>query len=260
MEQELPPDTRETEDGPPVPIRPVAELDEIDAEIVEHSFNGILIEQDGRIVVANTVACGLLAAESCEELNGMSIDAFLPDTFWDSVKERLLKVHEGEPLVSPIETTLERLDGKVIDIEAVGVPIVFESGPGIEIVFQDISNRKQTERVLKFTQHALDHASDSTYWVRVQDASIIYANNRASADLGYSIEEFMGMTVFDVNPGIGLDDWPDLVDRLKASGYERQDTELRTKDGRIVPMEVTRHYLEYQGRAFIIACTRSMDG
>jgi len=260
MEQELPPDTRETEDGPPVPIRPVAELDEIDAEIVEHSFNGILIEQDGRIVVANTVACGLLAAESCEELNGMSIDAFLPDPFWGSVKERLLRVHKGEPLVSPIETTLERLDGKVIDIEAVGVPIVFESGPGIEIVFRDITKRKQTERTLQFTQHALDHASDATYWLRAGDGSIIYANDRASRDLGYDIEELMGMTVFDIEPDGSIEDWTAAVDRLKESGYSRSTTELKTKDGRMVPVEITQHFLEYQGRPFIIACTRSMDG
>ncbi len=250
------PETKENDEEPPVPIRPIAAIDEIEAELVEHSFNGIVIEQNGKVVLANTMACSILGAESCEELVGRDIDAFLPDTFWDSVKERLVKVHEGVPLVSPIETIIERLDGKSIDVEAVGVPIVFESGPGIEIVFRDITHRKETERTLKFTQYALDHASDATFWFRAHDGEIVYANDRAAWDFGYSTEELMTMTAFDIDPNISKDTWHDFIETVREKGYSRSTRLLKHHNGNMIAMDITRHFLDYEGRPFIIAFAR----
>ena len=52
---------------------------------------------------------------------------------------------------------------------------------------------------LRQTQFAVDHAADAVYWMG-DDGRFIYVNEAACRTLGYTREEFLTMTVPDIDP------------------------------------------------------------
>ncbi|MCH8137128.1 MAG: PAS domain S-box protein, partial [Proteobacteria bacterium] len=65
-------------------------------------------------------------------------------------------------------------------------------------IIRDITERKQAEEKLRFTQFAVDHNTDPTYWIRA-DGNILYVNEAACRLLGYSQEELLSMNVTEID-------------------------------------------------------------
>jgi len=72
--------------------------------------------------------------------------------------------------------------------------------------FMDITERKQVEKVLRLTQYSIDNIADSIFWID-KSARFIFVNNAACKNLGYSKEEFLAMTIFDVDPVFPKEKW-----------------------------------------------------
>ena len=97
---------------------------------------------------------------------------------------------------------------------------------------------EKAEEQLKITQFGIDHAQISVFQAD-DDANIYYANEQASKDLGYSIEELTGMTIMDINPTFDFERWKKHRARTHASGVVSIETTHRRKDGSEFPVEVT---------------------
>ena len=77
-------------------------------------------------------------------------------------------------------------DGSYRWIEWRSVP----AGSLIYAAARDITERKQAEEALLFTQFALDNAADQMFWID-EEAHFKYVNNQACRVLGYSREELL---------------------------------------------------------------------
>ena len=66
---------------------------------------------------------------------------------------------------------------------------------------QDITERRQAEEQLEFTQFALDSAAEAVFFLK-RDATVAYVNDAACDMLGYSRDELLKMTVCDFNPSL----------------------------------------------------------
>ncbi len=113
----------------------------------------------------------------------------------------------------------------------------------------DITERKQAEKSLQFTQFAIDHAADAAFWI-TEDAHFFYVNEAACQSLGYSREELLRMTVFDIDPAFTPSDWRRSWDNVKARKTSTFETVHRSRDGRTHPVEIRANYLEFGGRAY----------
>ena len=114
-----------------------------------------------------------------------------------------------------------------------------------------------TERRLVLMSFALGRVQDAVYLIDA-DAKIQYVNEAACRSLGYEPGEFDGLTVYDVDSGMSAAVWRahwDLIARVGSSVFERQH---RAKDGRLIPVEVTANYFEFEGQAFNIALARDI--
>lgn len=113
----------------------------------------------------------------------------------------------------------------------------------------DVTELKRTEEYLQCMKCAMDHAGDAVYWIDHQ-ARIVYANNEATAMLGYSTDEFLRMTVHDLNPNISPEKWP----RLWAKNREKKTSALETvhlsKDDRHIPIDIRMSFLAYEDQEF----------
>ena len=122
---------------------------------------------------------------------------------------------------------------------------------------RDISDQKRAQAALRLTQFALDHTGDAMYLLE-PDSSFSYVNESACRTVGYTREELLGMSVFDINPNFPSQDWQEHLARLKQQKSLRVDTFQRRKDGTEFPVSITSSFLEYEGREYAISSVRDM--
>jgi len=123
---------------------------------------------------------------------------------------------------------------------------------------QDISNRKQAEKSLLFTQYSVDNAADCIFWIK-PDGGFAYANHAASKMHGYSIEELMLMSVFDINPSISPEFWEPHWQAVREQNSFSLESEHQTKDGQLLPVEVVVNFLGFEGEEYNFVRVRDIS-
>ncbi|QPD04822.1 MAG: putative Histidine kinase [Candidatus Nitrospira kreftii] len=122
----------------------------------------------------------------------------------------------------------------------------------------DISERKRVQESLLRTQFAMDQAVDAVYWIDHQ-ARILYTNDAASAMLGYTKEEFLRMTVHDLNPDFPAEVWPGWWAEVRDKKVMSLETGHLTKEGRWIPIDIRVAFLAYGGHEFHCAFVRDIS-
>ncbi|WP_047152810.1 ATP-binding protein [Aneurinibacillus tyrosinisolvens] len=127
------------------------DLKDIDfQQLVECSLNAIwVIGEEGKILYCNKACLELLKLSSAQEILYKNLYVFLPYDIHDICKERLKGVLEKEEAIELFEAKMIRNDGKVIDVEVRTVPYYFKDKVLAQVIIQDITQRKITERLLK---------------------------------------------------------------------------------------------------------------
>jgi PAS domain S-box-containing protein len=105
-------------------------------------------------------------------------------------------------------------------------------------------------------QFSIDHAPEGASWVRA-DGSFAYVNDTMCNIMGYSREELLTMSVFDIDPLISKEIWPGIWQKVQENKIPLHETQHRTKDGRIIPVEIVANYLKYEGQEY--NCTFILD-
>ncbi len=140
-------------------------------------------------------------------------------------------------------------DGTIIDVEVSGHPLDFPGKQYRISTIIDVTGRKKTEERLNFTQAVVDRVMDSIFWLD-KDARIIYVNDAACRITGYSREELLSMTVFDIDPQLTPEGWDWHWKQKKACGSLLVESCHRAKDGRVYPVEISGSYFEYDNQEY----------
>lgn len=173
--------------------------------------------------------------------------------------EMMDRVLAGETL-SRVEVARPRKDGTLIHVSLSTAPVRDRSGQVTALMacMEDITDRKRIEEALRRTQFAMDHAPDSILWVG-ENGEITYANDAACASMGYTPEELLSLTVFDIDPDFPREEWADHAARMEREGTMRFESRHRTKDGRVFPVEVSSNYIPFAGRFNAVAFDRDIS-
>lgn len=168
-------------------------------------------------------------------------------------------VMESARALMPYHATFRILkNGHYIWIEARSTP---ERSPDGSIFwdgfFLDVTERRQERESLLRTQFAMDRTRDSCLWVDDQ-GRIAYANNAACNSMGYTRDELLVMTVFDIDPDFPREQWEQHKRDMRRHGTMLFEGRHRTKDGRLFPVEVSSNYFEFDGRWFACAYDRDI--
>jgi PAS domain S-box-containing protein len=124
-------------------------------------------------------------------------------------------------------------------------------------VLSDISERKRVEKELRLAQFSLEHASDAIHWVNSQ-GRIVYANEAACHSLGRSREEILSLSIPDIDPLLSKAAWGAFWEQLKTRGAVSFESQNKTKQGRVFPVEVAATYLEFDGQEYSFAFARDI--
>jgi len=116
--------------------------------LVDMMPDAIMVHQNGLVAFANPAAVKLLGVSDLETLIGTPMIDVVHPEYKEIVAERIRSAEAGQSQ-TVLEQKFVRSDGSVIDVEVTGSPFTFEDEPATQIIFRDITERKQREREIE---------------------------------------------------------------------------------------------------------------
>jgi PAS domain S-box-containing protein len=216
----------------------------------------VILDRRYRYVVANRVFLGYRGVSE-EQLIGQS----LAETMEESVFESTIKPMLDEAFKGKVVRFQKRYKYPAIgerDFSVSYFPIQGRTGVDrVACILQDITEQKQAEHDLKLFRTLIDQSNDAVLVVDPETLRFLDVNEKACKDLGYSREELLAMTVFDINPNIDESTRAEVDERLRESGFLIREAVHRRKDGSVFPVETSLRYVQLE-RTYVVAVSRDI--
>lgn len=119
-------------------------------------------------------------------------------------------------------------------------------------VVQDITERKQTEQMLKMIRYTIDNVNDSIFWIN-EKGQFINCNKTACNRLGYTREELLCLSVADVDLYFPPSRWPSHWEEVQQAKVLQIESLHETKRGEVFPVEITVHSMQFGDTHYICA-------
>ena len=171
--------------------------------------------------------------------------------------KRVLK--EGTVIGLANHTLLISKDGKEIPIADSGSPIKNDENQiiGVILVFRDQTEERTNEKILfesndKFSK-IFQHSSDSISLTELSTGKLFEVNGGFEKMFGYSREEVLGRTTFELNLWSNQNDRTEIINQLKQKGQVRNFEAIGSKkDGTQITALISGEILTHNNIQFIL--------
>jgi PAS domain S-box-containing protein len=208
----------------------------------------LVLDDAAEIVYANAAARSLFDGKH-ETIEGMSFwdiypkskDALLYKTYEKSRQNRAMaRVREKHRLLGRwYETYLYPVSG------------------GMAVLFHDVTTARHVEEISRLALMLLHKLKENIFLLR-GDGRMFHVNDETRDSLGYSRDQLVKMSIFDVVPPEYTEDWRGILDRIRQHGAMIFESRLRARDGREFPVEVYANFLELYGQAYYTITARDI--
>ncbi|HEY3273546.1 MAG TPA: PAS domain S-box protein, partial [Methanocella sp.] len=144
-----------------------------------------------------------------------------------------------------------RLSGKWFEV------FLYPVQGGMAVLFHDVTRSRQMDERFQLALSMLHTLKENIFLVR-DDGRLFHVNDETRDSLGYSNDEIIRMSIFDLVPPACAGGWHDILDRIRQHGSMTFESRLRTRDGREFPVEVCANYLELYNRAYYAISARDI--
>ena len=214
----------------------------------------VVVDRDYRYLIANRAFAQHRDMEKKDLIGRRVGDVLTPGVFEATVKPKLDECFKGK--VVQYEMRYRYPSRGERDLFITYFPI---EGPGgvdrVASVLQDVTERKQAERSLKLFRALIDQSNDAVEVIDPETLHFLDVNEKACQDLGYSREELLAMTVFDINPSLDESKRTKVLERLREVGHVVMQGVHRRKDGSLFPVETSLRHVQLD-RSYAIAISR----
>jgi PAS domain S-box-containing protein len=101
-------------------------------------------------------------------------------------------------------------------------------------------------------QASIEKAGEAIFWID-KNANFVNANEAGCKHLGYTKDELLSLTVFDIDPNFPRQRWADHWEGLKKKGTLSLETLHRHKSGKIFPAEVRLNFIRLGDKEYNFA-------
>jgi two-component system, cell cycle sensor histidine kinase and response regulator CckA len=221
--------------------------------LFEHAYDGMLVINGSLVVHQANQAFGTLVGRPLEQVVGQPADRFVDPVDFAAHPPQTAKVSGGGSVL-----TMRRFlhaDGSAIEAEA--ATSWLPNGMAL-VVVRDVRNRVDVnaEREMAEREHRYRLLFEVTPLPAcvydVETFRFLAVNPAAVAHYGYSVEQFLAMTILDVRPE---EDRERTLARLRArrKGYGGQmrgwGYRHRKADGTLIDVEIISHPFDFEGRS-----------
>lgn len=119
------------------------------------------------------------------------------------------------------------------------------------------TKREQAEKALQLAQLSIMRSADAVFWI-MSDGHFINVNEQACHSLGYTHDELLTLSVWDIDPNFTPEKWLPHWKKTRHLKKRRFETQHQRKDGTIFPVEVTANHVEYEGESYDFAFVRDI--
>lgn len=171
--------------------------------LFESSPDPIVIYSKGKIVELNKAALKFTNVDSPGDLLGRSVMDFVHPDFKDLTTSRMKEVLESNQPIGIVEEKFVPDQGIVKDVEIAALPFKYNGEKAVQVVFRDITERKETERDLRISEERFRTLVETTsdfIWEVDKNGIYTYVSPQILSILGYSASEIIGKTPFDLMP------------------------------------------------------------
>jgi two-component system cell cycle sensor histidine kinase/response regulator CckA len=241
-------------------VQDVTELRQVEGALrlaqysVDHSDDQIFwLDSMGRVTYASDSSCTQLCYAREDLLTrafteiDVGVNGDWPE-LWSAVREAGMLTRE---------TVLCASDGRRVPVELSMSCTSDGDGQSCFVSARDISKRKEMEEVLRRSQVTANYSDDQVFWIS-PESRVVFVSDAACRRLGYTREELLGMSIYDLDPTLSKD-WNSLWETTKQRGSVRREGVHRTKDGQDIPIEVSINRISLDGQEYDLIFARDID-
>lgn len=227
------------------------------SKLSEATWEAIVIHDRGFLLHANDQYYQMLGYEPADLLGKQTIPMTATP---ESVKIIRNQIDSGS--LGPYEVISMRKDGTQFPVE-IRSKIMEYSGKKVRVAaVRDITERKQAEAALRESEERfrslVEQAADAIM-AHDLDGHIMFVNEQAVQNLGYSKEELLSMNLTEICPKIIKENHIDKYWKKVAPNKPIMvETDTRRKDGSLFPAEVHLVQITLKGKKIILGFGRDI--
>lgn len=202
--------------------RKLRESEERYRRLVELSPDAIVVHSEGKVEYINEAGAKAIGATEPGEILGKPVMDFVHPDYRDMVERRMRLIYNGEKAKFTEEKFI-RIDGGIIDVEAMAAPISNGGKPAAQLVFREITERKAIEEELAHQafHDTLTGLPNRTLFMERLDETLSSGGENAVGVLFLDLDGFKL-----INDSLGHE----CGDRLLAAAAGRVRSCVRPKD------------------------------
>ncbi len=221
------------------------------------------IDADGTIVAVNRTECEMLGYARAEMLGRPVFDFVAPERR-EQARVAVREKVAGTRRLAPLERPYVTKDGRRIVVAIEERHRFDEAGRivGIRSTLQDVTERKRTEAALVASERrsrALFEGIEDAILVHDMEGQILDVNPAACRRLGYTRDELLSMTTNDVDLPEFAAGFGDRLRRQVERGHLSFEVRHRTKDGRVIPVDVNSATIVFEDKRAVLSVIRDIS-
>ncbi|NVN91306.1 MAG: PAS domain S-box protein [Desulfuromonadales bacterium] len=215
----------------------------------------------GKIITANRTCARMLGYDSPDQLIREVNETNIAEALYEEPSRRaeMARFILSRSGWSSFEIRLRSRNGAVVTCSLRMRAVTCGEG---EVEFHgfinDNSELKQTEEKLELKAFSIDNITDAIQWITL-DTRFWNVNRAACEMLGYTREEYLSLSIADIDPSFTLEEWQNHVRELRQAGRSILHNRFhRTKDGHTLPVEISSTIFIFNGTEYYCAIVRDL--
>lgn len=207
--------------------------------LVESLPDIVYVHVNEKLVYINPAGMRAMGANSVDEIIGISMWDLLAPDFHQVVIERLANIDKLKSASPMIEEQFVGVDGRLIDVEVMGIPFSFEGQESILVIAREIEERKRAQDALRHSEERFRSIFEgANIGIIVTDSTGFPISFNAAYErlFGYSAEELQYKPIRTMSHPDDVEVNAPYISQLIEGKIDRYQIEKRytRKDGHTI--------------------------
>jgi PAS domain S-box-containing protein len=229
--------------------------------------DSIVVHDGTKILYVNQAAVSNMGVNSVDELLGRNAIDFVHPDYREMVMKRMQDIFMKKETGGLAHEKFISNEGKVIDVETIGIPIIYDGTPAIQLIIRNISERLRMEEARremeKKYESLFEHANDAIFLMN--EKVFLDCNTTTLAMFGCDKDQIIGLSPLQFSPELQPDGTPSALkaaEKIKAA-MQGQVQHFEWKhcraDGTPFDAEIMLNHIVIGGKKYLQASVRDIS-